>query len=233
MLLDDAKLLGVTFESFNEAGIKKAFRLKVMSVHPDVGGSSDEFMAAQNAQNNLLGALRDNISAAQVFNGIPCSYKGAKPPPKNNLDGITSLDLCLLISHISMLYYGDTLELTARNGRTFRYTMNDFKAGEVVPLLKDYIAWSCGSRNGLIEVLQPFEFSYTPKINVSLTLGNLDFGTHQFVMMFGGRAFPYTFEKAESSQSYVSVDMDFPVSHRYVGSTKKDIMLTIELDLFY
>ncbi len=143
---------------------------------------------------------------------------------RDSLDGITSLDLCLLISHISMLYYGDTLELTARDGRLFRYSPEDFKSGTVVPFLKDYIAWSCDTQNGLIEILQPFEFSYKPRIIVTVTLDGLSIGSHQFIMMFGSRAFPYTFEKTGTEQNYTSVDMEFPISRRYIEGIRTEII---------
>ncbi len=243
MLLNDAMRLGVTEETYTEAGIKKAFRQKAMQVHPDVGGTTEQFMAAEKAQNNLLAAIAEGITAEDIFDDIDeweYSFAGPRPttpPPQPKDDDedyeITSLDLCLLISHISMLYYGDTLELTSRKGRLFRYSPKDFKSGKPVPFLKDYIAWSCETQSGLIEVLQPFEFSYNPRIVLTVTVDNLDIGMHQFIMMFGGRAYPYTFEKVTDEKSYISTEMEFPISFRYVGGVKTDIMLTIDLDLFF
>lgn len=240
MLLNDAMRLGVTEETYNESGIKKAFRQKAMQVHPDVGGTTEQFMAAEKAQNNLLTALAQGVTAEEIFDDIDeweYSFAGnipKTPPPQNEDDDeITSLDLCLLISHISMLYYGDTLELKSRKGHLFRYTPKDFKSGKPVPFLKDYIAWSCESQSGLIEVLQPFEFSYNPRIVLTVTVEDLNLGVHQFVMLFGGRAYPYTFEKTEEAKSYISTEMEFPISFRYVGGVKTDIMLTIDLDLFF
>ncbi|MCL2055237.1 MAG: J domain-containing protein [Oscillospiraceae bacterium] len=235
MLLDDANLLSVTYENYNEADIKKAFRLAAMKAHPDMaGGTTEWFMAVQLARNNLLDALKDNITAEQIWSGIYDFTPKSSSYIKDNLDGITSLDLCLLISHISMLYYGDTLELMARNGRTFRYSPRNFRSGTVVPFLKDFAAWNCGLQNGLIDIFQPFEYSPNPKIVLSIPVSGLEIGLHKFVLMFGGRAFPYEFYKSEITQSYINIDFEFSLSHTYdTGGKRKDIHLTISVDLFF
>ena len=236
MLRNDAGLLSVTPENYNEADIKKAFRLAAMKAHPDMaGGTTEWFMAVQAARNNLLEALKNNITADQIWSG---GYKAAEPAPfnreDNDLHGITSLDLCLLISHISRLYYGDTLELANRKGHLFRYSPKNFSAGTVVPFLKDFAAWNCGHQNGLIDIFQPFEYSLNPKIVLSIPVNGLEIGFHRFVLMFGGRAFPYEFYKIEEIQSYINVDFEFALSHTYDKYRKRqDIYLTISVDLFF
>jgi hypothetical protein len=234
MLLDDANLLGLSFEDYNEAGIKKAFRNAALKAHPDMGGSTEWFMDVQRARGNLLEALGEKVDARQVWSGNYSFTPKSSSFVKEDLNGITSLDLCLLISHISMLYYGDTLELISRNGQTFRYSLKDFRSGAVVPFLKDYAAWSCGALNGLIDIFQPFEYSMNPKISLTANLNGLSAGKHRFTLMFGGRAFPYDFEKTGAAQSHANAEFEFPLCHT-VGrdGKKKDLMLSVGVDIFF
>jgi hypothetical protein len=133
-----------------------------------------------------------------------------------------------------MLYYGDTLELISRGGQTFRYSPKDFRAGIVVPFLKDYAAWSCGAQSGLIDIFSPFEYSKTPKIILGATLTGLETGFHRFTLMFGGRAFPYDFEKTGPAQSHRYAEFSLPLSHTYSpDGKKKELTLMVGVDLFY